>query len=70
MGNIFSTFLIPLIADDFSDAILDLIGIPEDETVNDSENGFCRDWFYEILSDLEMSSEQKLKTLMKGKTNV
>ena len=27
---------------------LDLLGVPSDETVNDLENGYCRDWAYDV----------------------
>jgi len=27
---------------------LDLLGVPSDETLHDLENGYCRDWAYDV----------------------
>lgn len=34
------------LAVDFSDLALDILGVPQDQTL-ESATGFCRDWFYE-----------------------
>ena len=64
------------IMDDVGDLILDMMGIPEDNTTEHSTNHevdweaeglFCRDGFYHILYDDELEPKEKLQELKKCK---
>jgi uncharacterized coiled-coil DUF342 family protein len=50
--------------DNLEDLALDYIGIPPDTTCEyEAEYGFCRDYWYDLISDMELNSKS-IKRLM------
>lgn len=61
---------------DLAGFALDVIGIPKDNTVETminnvpAENTFCRDWFYDVLYDSNLSAKEFVDMVWKERKNV